>query len=63
LDDKCKYTNYLDERFNKLKCMDEINSKIVMLDEKICTWMKVIKWMKCLDENGTSMNFLDDKWR
>ncbi len=43
--------------------MDEINSKIVMLDEKICTWMKVIKWMKCLDENGTSMNFLDDKWR
>jgi hypothetical protein len=20
------------------------------------------KWMKCLDENGTSMNFLDDNY-
>jgi hypothetical protein len=24
----------LDERFNKLKCVDGINSKIVILDEK-----------------------------
>jgi hypothetical protein len=25
--------NYLDERFERLKCMDENNSKIAMLDE------------------------------
>ncbi len=25
--------NCLDEKFDKLKCMDEINSKIIMLDE------------------------------
>jgi hypothetical protein len=25
--------NYWDERFVKLKCMDETNSKIIMLDE------------------------------
>ncbi len=28
-----------------------------------CTWMKVLKWMKYLDESGTSMNFLDDRWK
>jgi hypothetical protein len=39
--------NYLDERFDMLKCMDETNSKIVMSDE-INT-----KWMKYLDEHGT----------
>jgi len=33
LDDKCKWTNYLDEKFDRLKCMYEINSKIIMLDE------------------------------
>ncbi len=27
------YMNCLDERFVKLKCMDEINSKTIMLDE------------------------------
>jgi len=25
--------HYLDEKFNKFKCMDETNSKIVMLNE------------------------------
>jgi len=33
LDDKCKYTIYLDEKFNRVKCMDEINSKTIMLNE------------------------------
>ncbi len=28
-----------------------------------CAWMKITKWMKYLDENGTTMNFLDDKWK
>jgi hypothetical protein len=41
--------NYLDEKFNRLKCMDEINSKIVMPDENRMYSMKVTKWMK-LDE-------------
>jgi hypothetical protein len=33
LDDNYKYTNYLAENFDRLRCMDGINSKIVMLDE------------------------------
>jgi hypothetical protein len=33
LDDKCKYTNCLDENFDRVKCMDEINSKTIMLNE------------------------------
>ncbi len=42
--------NYLDENFDRLKCMDGINSKIVMLDENHVymdekkgwnTWMNV----------------------
>jgi hypothetical protein len=39
--------NYLDERFDMLKCMDETNSKTVMPDNI------VTKWMKYLDERGT----------
>jgi hypothetical protein len=30
LDDNYKLMNNLNEKFNKLKCMDEINSKIIM---------------------------------
>jgi hypothetical protein len=33
LDDNYKLTIYLDEKFDKLKCMDEIHSKIIMSDE------------------------------
>jgi len=33
LDDKCKYTNCVDEKFDRVKCMDEINSKKIMLNE------------------------------
>ncbi len=33
LDDNYKLTNYLDEKFDKLKCMDGTDSKIIMLDE------------------------------
>ncbi len=33
LDDNCKYTNCLDERYDMLKCMDEINSKTIMPNE------------------------------
>ncbi len=43
--------NYLDEKFNMLKCMDETNSKTIMSNEI------VTKWMKYLDEHGTWMNF------
>jgi hypothetical protein len=42
-------TNYLDEKFDRLKCMDEINSKTIMPDENRMYSMKVTKWMK-LDE-------------
>jgi hypothetical protein len=31
--------------------MDETNSKTVMPNGTTCTWMKVTKWMKYLDEN------------
>jgi hypothetical protein len=50
LDDNCKQTNCLDERFDKLKCMNETNSKQLCQVKIICTWMKVTKWMKYLDE-------------
>jgi hypothetical protein len=33
LDDNYKLTNNLDEIFDRLKCMDGTNSKIIMLDE------------------------------
>jgi len=33
LDDSYKLTNNLDGKFNRLKCMDGINSKTVMPDE------------------------------
>jgi hypothetical protein len=49
--------NCLDEKFDMLKCMDEINSKTIMLDQTTCTSMKVTKWMKYLDKHGTWMNF------
>jgi hypothetical protein len=47
----------LDETFDKLKCMDGINSKIVMIDKNHITWMKVTRRMKYLDECGAWMNF------
>jgi hypothetical protein len=34
--------NYLDERFNVLKCMDETNSKTIMSDEIVTKWMKYL---------------------
>ncbi len=43
----------LDERSNMVKCMDEIDSKTIMLDEIHMS----------MDENGTTMNYLDDKWK
>jgi hypothetical protein len=33
LDDNYKLTNYLDEKFVKLKCMDGTNSKTIMPNE------------------------------
>ncbi len=33
LDDNYKLMNYLEEKFNKLKCKDGTNSKIVMSNE------------------------------
>jgi hypothetical protein len=33
LDENGTSMNFLDERFIRLKCMDEINSKTIMLDE------------------------------
>ncbi len=33
LDDNYKLTNYLDEKLDKLKCMDGTNSKTIMLNE------------------------------
>ncbi len=33
LDDNYKLTNNLDEKFDRLKCMDGINSKTIMLNE------------------------------
>jgi len=33
LDDNYKLTNKLDEKFDKLKCMDGTNSKTIVLNE------------------------------
>jgi len=43
----------LDEKFNMLKCMDGINSKIVMLDENHIYMDESYKKMKYLDDHGT----------
>jgi hypothetical protein len=44
--------NCLDEIFDKLKCMDKINSKIIMLDENHMYMNKCYKWIKYLDESS-----------
>ncbi len=49
--------NYLDERFKRLKCVDETNSKIAMLDENHMYMDENYKMMKYLDECGTWMSF------
>ncbi len=54
LDDNYKQTIFLGERFNKLKCMDDINSKTVMWDENHMYMDESYKnWKKYLDERGT----------
>jgi hypothetical protein len=42
----------LDESFNKLKCMDKTNSKIIMPHENHMYMDKYYKWMKYLDESS-----------
>jgi hypothetical protein len=44
--------NCLDERFIKLKCMDETNSQTIMLDENHMYMNDNYKNMKYLDEHG-----------
>jgi hypothetical protein len=56
-DDKCKYTNCLDERFDRLKCMVEINSKTIMLNENHMYMDEITKMMKYFNE------LLDDNWK
>jgi hypothetical protein len=53
LDNNYKLTNYLDEKFDMLKCMDGINSKTIMLDENHIYMDESYKRMKYLDERGT----------
>ncbi len=65
LDNNYKLTNYLDEKFDMLKCMDGINSKTIMLDENHIYMDESYKRMKYLDERGTWMNFwmiIKNKW-
>jgi len=52
LDDVWTSMNFLDESFNKLKCMDKINSKIIMPYENHMYMDKCYKWMKYLDESS-----------
>jgi len=55
--------NYLDERFDMLKCMNETNSKTVMLDENHMYMDESYKmdeifwWMWNMNE------LLDDNWK
>jgi len=54
----------LDEKFNKLKCMDETNSKTIMLDENHMYMDESYKMDEYLDEHIWSMNeLLDDNWK
>jgi len=48
---------FLDEKFIRLKCMDETNSKKVMLDENHMYMDDNYKKMKYLDEHESQMNF------
>jgi hypothetical protein len=47
------WTNSLDEKFDRLKCLDGINSKTISRMKITFTWMKVTRRMKYLDECGT----------
>ncbi len=61
LDDNYKLTNNLDEKFDRVKCMDGTDSKIVMSNEnhvymdEICKKDEIFGWMrnkKKLDETS-----------
>ncbi len=63
LDDNYKLTKKLDETFDRLKCMDGINSKTVMIDETHIymdeSYMRdeILRWMWNMNE------LLDDNWK
>jgi hypothetical protein len=60
LDDNYKLTKNLDEKFNRLKCMDGTNSKILMSDEN-CIYKDENRIY--MDENDKKMKYLDDDWK
>ncbi len=43
-------TNCLDERFDRVKCMDEINSKTIMLNENHMYMDEITEMMKYFNE-------------
>ncbi len=69
LDDNYKLTNNLDEKFDKLKCMEGTNSKTIVPNENHIYMDESYKmdeiWMnvehdELLDDNWKQINFLDE---
>ncbi len=66
LDDNCKQTIFLDEIFDRLKCMDETNSMTTMLDENNMYMDESYKMdeifdrLKCMDETNSMTTMLDE---
>jgi len=63
LDDNYKLTNNLDEIFDRLKCMDGTNSKIIMLDENHIYMDESYKKDEIFRWTWNMNELLDDNWK
>ncbi len=63
LDDNYKLKNYLDEKFNKLKCMDGTNSKTIMPNEKHIYMDESYKMDEIFGWMWSMNEFFYDNWK
>jgi len=63
LDDIYKFTNNLDEKLDKLKCMDGINSKIVMPNENHMYMDESYKKDEIFGRTWSINELLDGNWK
>ncbi len=63
LDDNYKLTNNLDEKFDRLKCMDGINSETVMSNENHIYIDDSYKKDEIFGWTWNMNELLDDNWK
>ncbi len=63
LDDNYKLMNHLDETFDRLKCMDGINSETIMTNENHIYMDESYKKDEILRWTWNMNELLDDNWK